>query len=286
MSLALLNNIAANRAHRSIMTAGSQLTNAIERLSTGRRINSAKDDAAGVAISSKMNAHIRSLGAATINAHSAVSFVETMDQAHKEHVHILERMRTLAVQGSTEGTLTSSDRDAMNQEYYSLGSEFDRISDSVQYNGQNLLAENGNWSFQVGIMNTDNDRLTLTTNSTHVMGLLTEANYNGWPSNPYTKHSLGTASRSQLSLKTMDILIQGVLNKRAALGAFENRAKVSMGNLSTYRMNLSAAHSRITDADVATEMQRMTTSRMLADASVSVMSQANAIPGVVMSLLG
>ena len=282
MSLALLNNIAANRAHRSIMTAGSQLTNAIERLSTGRRINSAKDDAAGLAISSKMNAHIRSLGAATINAHSAVSYVETLDGAHQNQYDLLIRMRELAVQGMTEGTLTSSDRNAMNMEFYQIGSEIDRISDTVQYNGRNIMDHGAPVSvdFQVGIMNSDNDRLTLSTDAYHVMGVLVD--------NPdYSTFSMGTASRAGLTLEIIDqYFIPNLIKLRTNLGAFEQRAKVSIGNLSTYRINLSAAKSRITDADVATEMRNMTTARMLADASVSVMSQANAIPGLVMSLLG
>ena len=289
MSLALLSNIAATKAQRSIMTAGSQLNTAIERLSSGRRINSAKDDAAGLAISSKMNAHIRSLGTASINTSMATSFLQTADDGYARMQDVLVRLREMAVQGATDGTLTSSDRVALNYEYFEIGSEIDRISDSTTFADNNVfsLAQTGSGeethTFQVGIFNTDDDRMSVTYSNFHWIGTL--RNYDESPQR-YIDASLGTLTHSQTAIGVIDEALQWLMSHRHTIGSNLNRLDTTSSNLSGMRMNLSAAHSRITDADTATEMRRMTTSRMLADASVAVLGQANAIPGVILSLLG
>jgi flagellin len=240
------------------------------------RINRSADDAAGLAITSKMTAHIRGLGQSERNANDAVSLIQTAEGALNEINGLLTRMRELAVQSSTGGTLTTSDRSALDQEFQALESEIDRIVNVTKYNGQELLngAISTGVSFQVGVLNTGNDRITLSLATSSSGALSTGAS------------TLSTAAKAQSAITQVDTAIANVASRRNNLGSTQNRLSVTISNLGSIKENLSAANSRIRDVDVAAETADMSRNQILMQAGVSVLSQANQMPGMVLSLLG
>jgi len=276
MGFSVLTNVASLGAQANLAKTSARLSANVQRLSSGQRINRSGDDAAGLAISSKMTAHIRGLAQARRNAHDAVSLIQTAEGALSEINGLLTRMRELAVQASTGGTLVSSDRSALNLEFEQLESEIDRIVNVTQYNGQTLLngAMSSGVDFQVGILNSGNDRINLR---------LSTANAGALSINEST---VSTASKAQLAITSLDSAIASVATKRNTLGATQNRLQVTMSNLSTIHENLSAANSRIVDVDVAAETASMSQNQILMQAGVSVLGQANQMPSMVLSLLG
>ena len=276
MGLVVNTNVGSLNAQRSLAASSAELKTAMERLSSGSKINSASDDAAGLAISSKMNAHLRGLAQAKRNAYDGVSLIQTAEGALSEMNTLLTRMRELAVQAATGGTLVTSDRSALDQEFQALESEIDRIVNVTKYNGQELLngALSGGVSFQVGILNSGNDRVSvkLSTALASSLGIGTS--------------SLTTATQSQLAITAIDSAIDKVSSRRNTLGSAQNRLSVTISNLGSIKENLSAANSRIRDVDVASETADMSRNQILMQAGVSVLSQANQMPGMVLSLLG
>ena len=276
MGFSVLTNVASLSAQRNLSQTQNRLSANISRLSSGKRINRSSDDAAGLAISSKMNAHLRGLAQAKRNAYDGVSLIQTAEGALSEMNTLLTRMRELAVQAATGGTLVTSDRSALDQEFQALESEIDRIVNVTTYNGQTLLngAMSSGVSFQVGILNTSNDRISLTLSTSLSSSLGTATS------------SLTTASQAQLAITAMDTAIQNVASRRNNLGALQNRLEVTISNLGTIHENLSAANSRIEDVDVAAETAAMSQNQILMQAGVSVLGQANQMPSMVLSLLG
>jgi flagellin len=276
MAFSVLTNVTSLGAQNNLAKTSQRLSANISRLSSGKRINRSSDDAAGLAISSKMNAHIRGLAQAKRNAYDGVSLLQTAEGAFSEMNGLLTRMRELAVQAATGGTLVTSDRSALDQEFQALESEIDRIVNVTQYNGQTLLngAMSSGVDFQVGILNTTNDRISLTLSTSKSGDLGTGAS------------SLTTASHAQLAITALDTAIQNVATRRNTLGALQNRLEVTISNLGTIHENLSAANSRIRDVDVAAETAAMSQNQILMQAGVSVLGQANQIPSMVLSLLG
>jgi len=276
MAFSVLTNVTSLGAQNNLAKTSQRLSANISRLSSGKRINRSSDDAAGLAISSKMNAHLRGLAQAKRNAYDGVSLLQTAEGAFSEMNGLLTRMRELAVQAATGGTLVTSDRSALDQEFQALESEIDRIVNVTQYNGQTLLngAMSSGVDFQVGILNTTNDRISLTLSTSKSGDLGTGAS------------SLTTASHAQLAITALDTAIQNVATRRNTLGALQNRLEVTISNLGTIHENLSAANSRIRDVDVAAETAAMSQNQILMQAGVSVLGQANQIPSMVLSLLG
>ncbi|MDP7038433.1 MAG: flagellin [Myxococcota bacterium] len=276
MALSMLTNVSSLGAQRNLAKTNNAVSKNIARLSSGMRINRSADDAAGLAITSKMSAHIRGLSQAERNSNDAVSLIQTAEGGLNEINGLLTRMRELAVQSSTGGTLVTSDRSALNQEFQALESEIDRIVNVTKYNGQELLngAISTGVSFQVGIVNSGNDRITLS---------LAGANSGSLSTNGST---LSTASKSQLAITQIDSAIDRVASRRNKLGSTQNRLAVTISNLGSIKENLSAANSRIRDVDVAAETADMSRNQILMQAGVSVLSQANQMPGMVLSLLG
>ena len=276
MALSMLTNVSSLGAQRNLAKTNSAVAQNISRLSSGMRINRSADDAAGLAITSKMSAHIRGLSQAERNANDAVSLIQTAEGALNEIGGLLNRMRELAVQSSTGGTLVASDRSALDQEFQALESEIDRIVNVTKYNGQSLLngALSGGVNFQVGILNSGNDRVSvkLSTALSSSLGIATS--------------SLTTATHSQLAITAIDSAIDKVSSRRNTLGSAQNRLNVTISNLGSIKENLSAANSRIRDVDVASETADMSRNQILMQAGVSVLSQANQMPGMVLSLLG
>ena len=275
MALSMLTNVASLGAQRNLQKTTGDIATNISRLSSGMRINRSADDAAGLAISSKMSAHVRGLSQAQRNSNDAVSMIQTAEGALNEIGGLLTRMRELAVQAATGGTLVASDRSALDQEFQTLESEIDRIVEVTKYNGQTLLngAMSTGVSFQVGILNSTNDRITMSLATSTAAALSTAGK------------TVSTATNAQVAITAVDSAIEKVATRRNTLGAVQNRLSVTISNLGSIHENLSAANSRIRDVDVAAETANMSRNQILMQAGVSVLSQANSMPGMVLSLL-
>ncbi len=280
MGLIVNTNLLSLNAQRNVKNTQNMLGSAVERLSSGLRINSAKDDAAGMAISMKLTAHVRSLNQAVRNAQDGISVVQTAEGGMNEVHNILTRMRELSQQAST-GILATSDRAALNQEFQDLKSEITRISDTTEFNGLKLLdgslSTNG-VSLQVGINNTSNDRITVSGGSFNDI----DASALGLSG---AVSSIDSATNAQSMLALVDTAIGTVSTRRGNLGAVQNRLGSTVANLEIASENLSAANSRIKDADFAIETANLTRSQIILQAGVAVLSQANTIPQYALQLL-
>jgi len=281
MGLVVNTNLLSLNAQRSLNRTQGKLGTSVARLSSGLRINSAKDDAAGMAISMKLTAHVRGLNQAVRNAQDGISVVQTAEGGMNEVHNILTRMRELSMQSAT-GTLSTADRTALQTEFSDLKSEIDRISDTVDFNGFKLmdgsLSATG-VSLQVGINNTANDRITISATTfgnidASALGLTTAA-----------LSSIDSVGASQSMLTVIDSAIGTVSTRRGNLGAVQNRLGSTIANLEIASENLSAANSRIADADFATETANLTKNQIILQAGVAVLSQANTIPQYALQLL-
>jgi flagellin len=280
MGLIVNTNIFSLNAQRNVKNTQNQLGTSVQRLSSGLRINSAKDDAAGMAISMKLTAHIRSINQAVRNAQDGISVVQTAEGGMNEIHNILTRMRELSIQAAT-GTLSSSDRTALQTEFADLKTEITRISDTTEFNGLKLLdgsmSANG-VSLQVGINNTTNDRIQISGGSLNNI----DASSLGLSG---SISSIDSATNAQSMLALVDSAIGTVSTRRGNLGAAQNRLGSTIANLEIAAENLSAANSRIKDADFATETANLTKSQIILQAGVAVLSQANTLPQYALQLL-
>ena len=281
MSLTVNTNLFALNAQRNVAKVQTGLGTSVERLSSGLRVNSAKDDAAGLAISMKLTAQVRSLNQAIRNAQDGISVVQTAEGGMNEIHNILTRMRELAQQAAT-GTLAASDRTALNNEFADLKSEITRISDTTEFNGLSLLdgtlSANG-VSLQVGINNTANDRITVSGSTFHDIDAssigLTTTNVS----------SIDTAANAQSMLTIVDSAIALVSTRRGTLGGVQNRLGSTIANLGIASENLSSANARIIDADFASETANLTKSQIILQAGIAVLGQANVLPQYALQLL-
>jgi flagellin len=272
MAISVGTNVQSLNAQRALGATQNRLSGNLGRLSTGMRINSSADDAAGLAISERFKAQIRSLGQAERNANDGISLTQTAEGAMNEISGALTRMRELAVQASN-GTLGTADRGFIDDEAQSLSDEIDRISNVTQFNGTNLLDGTFNADLQVGANDSANDRINVTIAASDFATLAGAA------------IDLSTATGAQAALTTLDTAIEAVSTNRAALGTTQNRLQVSISNLGSARENMASANSRIRDVDVASETAEMTRNNILMQAGVSVLAQANQAPSVALSLL-
>jgi len=263
MSLMINTNIEAYDAHRNLVNTENSLSKSMQRLSSGLRINSAADDAAGLAISQKLTGQVKGLDQAQRNEQDGVSLVQTAEGSLNEVHAMLQRIRELAVQYSN-GTLATSDQGAIQSEVNQLQSEISRIGTTAQFNGIALFSASTTISFQVGA--NDGEQIGVTT--TDMASLV------------------GTISLGQSStLSTIDGAINAVSAQRAQFGAVQNRLQYTLDNLSTYQENLSASLSRIRDVDMASEMVNFTKEQILQQAGTSMLAQANSAPQSVLKLL-
>ncbi len=280
MALTVMTNTASINAQKNLAKTQVGLNQSLGRLSSGLRINRAGDDAAGLAISEKLRSQIRSLSQAERNANDGVSLIQTAEGALNEVSGILTRMRELAVQ-SANGTLGSTERDFIQQEFVSLRSEVDRIANVTEFNGSSLLNAATAFSFQVGTQNTTDDRISVTMTdiqSAQIGSATAGARLD--------QASVTTIGEAQSSLAIIDDAITDISTARSDLGSVQNRLQVTVTNLASARENLSAANSRIRDADVASESASLTRNNILMQAGVSVLAQANQLPAMALSLLG
>ena len=280
MAITINTNVQSLNAQRNLSKSQSSLANSMQRLSSGLRINSAKDDAAGLAISDRMSAQIKGMNQAVRNSNDAISFAQTAEGALGEMTNILQRMRELSVQ-SANGTNSTDDRTALNSEFGELSSELDRIVDTTKFNGQNLL--DGTYSgsdaavFQVGANAGEKISVAIGNMDTNALS------GGGTTINAANIASAGGASTA---IASIDGALNQVDSLRGTLGAKQNRFESTIANLNNVSENLSAARSRIVDADIATETSEMTKMNILQQAGVSILAQSNQTPQMALSLLG
>lgn len=284
------NNLGAMNAHRQMGANQNNMSDSMEKLSSGLRINRAGDDAAGLAISEKMRGQIRGLEQADRNAQDGVSLIQTAEGALNETHSILQRMRELAVQSSND-TNTETDRGELQKEMDELIDEIDRIADNTEFNTQTLLDGDGDtaetsasFTFHIGANSEQNITLEINAMNSESVGTVEDDD------TLTTLNSLkGTGFEDQeASDKAITVIndaIEQVSSERSKLGANQNRLEHTINNLGTSAENLQSAESRIRDVDMASEMMNMTKNNILSQASQSMLAQANQQPQSVLQLL-
>jgi flagellin len=275
MSIFIQTNVSAMEAQKNLGYNQGQLQVSFNRLSSGFRINSAKDDAAGLAISESLKSQIRSFTVADRNASDGISMAQTAEGALGEVHSILGRMRELAIQAGN-GSMTSIDRGFLQTEFSQLQDEIARIQGSARFDGRALVGSTPETiTLQVGLSNTSADQISVT------LGGVSLSTISGASS----AVSGSTASSALLSLTAIDTAISAVSSARSGFGAIMNRLEVASSSIQTMRLNLTAANSRIRDVDVATETAMMSRNQVLSQAGVAVLAQANQLPQLALSLL-
>jgi flagellin len=279
MAISVLTNVASMNAQRNLAGTQQALSASIGRLSSGMRINSASDDAAGLGISENLKADIRSMAQAQRNTNDGISMSQVAEGAMNEMGGIVSRMRELAVQSANQ-TLGSDERGYIQTEFTQLRNEINRISATTEFNGQKLVdgSASAGLSFQVGINNTSNDRVSMSITKLTTSTL-------GSTSLHIASATLSTATGARNALAAFDKAITQLSSSRAKVGAVQNRLQVTVSNLGVAQENLSAANSRIRDVDVASETAQLTKGQILSQAGLAVLSQANQVPQSALSLL-
>ncbi|MBU0912318.1 MAG: flagellin FliC [Gammaproteobacteria bacterium] len=274
MSLYVNTNVSAINAQRQLINSGGSLDTAFKRLSSGFRINSAADDAAGLQISNRLSSQINGLNQAISNANDGISLAQTAEGAMEEITNSLQRIRTLAVQ-SQNGINSSGDRTALQKEVSALKTEINRIRDTTQFGGVNLLDGKFSANFLVGANAGQNILVKMSRGGGY--------GTSGLGIKSLTVQTVGGASAA---IASIDSAIKAIDSQRADLGAIQNRFQSTIRNLSNIVENVSAARSRIKDTDFAKETAELTRSQILQQASTTILSQANQRPQAALSLLG
>jgi len=281
MAMVINTNVLSLTAQRNLNKTQTALSTSLQRLSSGLRINSAKDDAAGLAISTRFSAQISGLNQAVRNANDGISLAQTAEGALEEITTNLQRMRELAVQ-SSNGTYTTGDRNSLNKEVSSLKAEITRITKAVEFNGVKVLGASASLTFQVGAKATSGvDTISLAT-----VNVASANSTTGIGSALGTSLSVGTADAARSAITMIDTMLDRVSSTRADFGTIQNRFESVVRNLQNVGENLSASRSRILDADFAAETAALTRNQILQQAGVAMLSQANAAPQSILSLLG
>lgn len=272
-------NVSATLTQNALIKNERTMSNAMEQLATGKRINKASDDAAGLAISSRMTSQINGLAQAARNGNDAISLIQTADGALVEVTNMLQRMRELAVQAASDTNVTA-DRAALNSEFEALRTEVDRIGDNTQWNGMDIIdgtaGSGGTVTFQVGANSSQTILITLgdmTTNRTSggISGIAT--------SGVTTKASAGAA------ITALDTAIAAVNTERANMGAKMNQLQYAVDNLLNVKVNAEASRSRVEDTDYAAATTELARTQIIQQAATAMLAQANQIPQTVLALL-
>ena len=275
MGLRVNTNVTSINAQRNLSSVTNSLANNFRRLSTGLRISTAADDAAGLAISERLRSQVRSLEQSKRNANDGISLVQTAEGGLNEVSSILIRLRELAVQ-SSNGSVSPQDKDTLNEEFSSLVQEIDRIGRSTEFNGIKLLdGTSSSVTFQVGFgTTTDIDTIGVSLSAALSSSLSLQS------------LDIGSGGTTTTAITNIDSAINTISSLRGSLGAVQNRLGSTINNLSIQTENLQAAESRIRDVDVAYETAQLTRNSILQQASISILSQANAQPQGALQLLG
>ena len=276
MSLFVNTNVSSLNAQRQLFSSGNALTTSFERLSSGSRINSAADDAAGLQISNRMTAQIQGLNQGVRNANDGISVLQTAEGALDETTNALQRIRQLAVQ-SNNGVNSAADKTALKEEIDALKTEIDRISSDTEFNGVALLDGNYTADFQVGAKGGQSIDVTIDSGTATTGFASADLAIAG---------DVTAAGGADTLIGEVDAALERVGAARAEMGATQNRFESSIRNLSNISENVSAARSRIKDADFATETANLSKNQILQQASTTVLAQANQRPQAALSLLG
>ncbi len=274
-------NLNSLNAQRNLNTSQMSLSVSMQRLSSGLRVNSAKDDAAGLAIAERMNAQVKGMNVAARNANDGISLAQTAEGALGKVSDALQRMRELTVQARNASN-SSSDKDSLNKEFKQLSMEITRVLGATTFNGKDILASGaGALDFQIGANTTANDLITIST-----ANMLADASITAVTGNTV---SIGSDANST-ALKTVIDSIDGALDKvnseRAVYGATQSRFDAIISNLQVAAENQTAARSRIMDADFAAETANLSRAQILQQAGNAMVAQANQLPQTVLKLLG
>jgi flagellin len=278
---AINTNMISLNAQRNLGTTQSALATSIQRLSSGLRVNSARDDAAGLAIAERMNAQVRGMNVAIRNANDGISLAQTAEGALGKVGDMLQRMRELAVQ-SANASNTDADRTNLNAEFNQLGMEVFRTLDTTKFNGQKVVGSDaGAKAFQVGAG--ASDQITVTTTNLTGDGAITAiTGADGATANIDT---ISTAGDATTAIGLLDTALDKVNSERATYGAVQNRFEAVIGSLQVAVENQAAARGRIMDTDFAAETANLSRAQVLQQAGMAMLSQANAVPQNVLSLL-
>jgi flagellin len=278
MSSVINTNIAALTSQRNLNQTSLSLSTSMERLSSGLRVNSAKDDAAGLAISNRMTSQIRGMTVATRNANDGISLAQTAEGAMGTMTETMQRMRDLAVQAANDAGVTGADKDKLQSEFSQLNSELSRIITNTQFNGKAIIngSLSGGMAIQVGANTTADNQISI-----DIANLATTIT-------SVTAASIGAGAsiaEVRAAITSLDTAIASIDTSRANLGAVQNRFTTTIGNLQSSIENQSAARSRITDTDFAMETANLSRVQILQQAGTAMLAQANQAPQAVLKLL-
>lgn len=273
-------NVQSLNAQRNLAASSGSLSTSMQRLSSGLRVNSAKDDAAGLAIAERMNAQVKGMNVAIRNANDGISLAQTAEGALAKIGDNLQRMRELAVQAAND-TNGSTDRTALDEEYKALANENERVITSTEFNGQKLLTGSGGasgvFNFQIGANSDADNQISVTTNN---IGSSMGSNTQG---SAATLGTTGTSART--AMDNLDTAIDAVTTARSKFGAAQNRFSTVISNLQVAAENQASSRGRIMDADFATETANLSRGQILQQAGTAMIAQANQLPQGVLSLL-
>lgn len=297
-------NVGASVAQAALAKNARELNSAMNQLSTGKKINSASDDASGLAITNRMTSQINGLGAAIRNANDAISMIQTAEGALDEITDMLQRMRELAVQAGT-GTMTANDRTYLQAEFSQLRTEIDRIADNTEWNGNTILdgtadgSSASSVSYQIGVDGGQTisvsfgDMTDASTGSMNgisaskltataaVTGITTATGVTGQASSA----AVTAASNATSAITALDTAIEAVSNQRSTFGAGANRLEHAVDNLTNVKTNAEASRSRILDTDYAEATAELARTQIIQQASTAMLAQANQLPQTVLALL-
>ncbi len=288
MAQTINTNLVSLNAQRNQSMSQASLATSMQRLSSGLRVNSAKDDAAGLAIAERMNAQVKGMNVAVRNANDGISMAQTAEGALGKVSDSLQRMRELAVQ-SKNATNSDSDRDSLDKEFGELAKEIQRVAGGTTFNGKAILgADAGAQTFQVGANTTTDDTIDITTtNMTTNATIVSVAGTDNTGAGRSTIDSAAaTAGTINTTIDAIDDALDIINSERATLGASQSRFDSVISNLQVSVENQSAARSRIMDADFAAETSNLSRSQILQQAGNAMIAQANQLPQQVMKLLG
>jgi flagellin len=277
MAMTINTNVMSLNAQRNAATTNNSLATSLQRLSSGLRVNSAKDDAAGLAIASRMDSQARGMNVAVRNSNDGISMVQTAESGMAVIGDMFQRMRELAVQASN-GTNTSNDLSALQSEYSQLNTEVIRTMGAVQFNGQTLLTTTAAFTFQIGAN-------TGQTASITTADISITAGVSGISGTAASALVTSAAAENSAKISALDTAIQSINSSRARLGAIQNRFEYTVSFLQSASENQQAARGRIMDADFATETANLSRAQILQQAGTAMVAQANQLPQGVLALL-
>ncbi len=285
MAMTINTNVASLNAQRNTAANSASLSTTMQRLSSGLRINSAKDDAAGLAIADRMNTQVRGMNVAVRNAGDAISMAQVAEGGLSTMNDLLQRMRELAVQASNAPNSAGSAGDIakLDNEYKQLGAELSRMLDATQFNGEKILNTSASYVFQVGANAGAENQITIANGDISLSG---NAAFSAVASGGASATLItGTASANTANIAALDAAISAVNDRRASLGALQSRFENTISYLRTASENQSAARGRIMDADFAAETANLSRTQILQQAGTAMIAQANQAPQQVLALL-